>query len=210
MIQQLNYRVVLRAPGAKLVPPEMASPNRNPEMLFSPFDDEMRFMKAWGAVNIVREARQGLFTFDQTELPYYLVCGSRKPGATVSIRKGEVRVSRPLIITPDDVRPEFENFFEEQDDEGQSLVHFLLARTAAFKNLRIDNTSGPKKIVSDSVEEVVDKLNKQLDMEDEDRVAILTAPPKLGGIALLKYTTERVMASAPDNVQELRERGFLP
>src|SRR5207247_2186871 len=96
-----------------------------------------------------------------------------------------------------------------QEDDSE-FVHFLLARTAAFRNLKIENTAGPKKLVSDSIEEVVEKLNKQLDTEDEDRVAILTAPPKLGGVALLKYTTERVIASAPDNVQELRERGFLP
>ncbi len=106
------------------------------------------------------------------------------------------------------MRPEFEDFFEEHDESD--MIQFLLARTAAFSNLKIRNTSGENKIVSDSVEEVVEKLNKKLDQEDEDRVAILTAPPKLGGVALLKYTTERVMASAPDNVQELRERGFLP
>ena len=108
------------------------------------------------------------------------------------------------------MRPEFDNFFEEQEEEDPDIVQFLLARTAAFKNLKVKNTGRSKKIVSDSVEEVVEKLNKQLDSEDEDRIAILTAPPKLGGIALLKYTTERVMSSAADNVQELRERGFLP
>ena len=72
------------------------------------------------------------------------------------------------------------------------------------------NRSGPVKLVSDSVEEIVAKLNRQLDDEEEDRVAILTAPVSLGGLAILGYTTERVLSSAPGNVQELRERGFLP
>lgn len=205
---QLNYRVLLSTPGVQLVPPGLVAPQRSQEMMFPQFDDEMRFMKAWHAVEIARPVHQGLFTFDVSELPYFLVCGGRKPGATVSVTKGEVKVSRPLIITPDNMRPEFEDFFEENDEAD--FVQFLLARTAAFSNLKIRNTSSEKKLVSDSVEEVVEKLNKQLDQEDEDRVAILTAPPKLGGIALLRYTTERVMASAPDNVQELRERGFLP
>lgn len=205
---QLNYRVVLSTPGTQLVPPGLVAPKRSQKMMFPPFDDEMRFMKAWHAVEIARPVHQGLFTFDVSDLPYFLVCGGRKPGATVSVTKGEVKVSRPLIITPDNMRPEFEDFFEEHDEAD--FVQFLLARTAAFSNLKIRNTSTEKKMVSDSVEEVVEKLNKQLDAEDEDRVAILTAPPKLGGVALLRYTTERVMASAPDNVQELRERGFLP
>ncbi len=208
MAVQLNYRVLLSAPGNVLLPPELRASPRRQTMLFPPFDDEMKFMRAWSAVDIARPVSYGLFTFGDSELPYYLVCGSKRPGATVSIRKGEVRITRPLIITPDHLHPEFQNFFEEQEDEG--IVSFLLARSAAFKNLKIDNTSGPKRIVSDSIDEVVEKLNKQLDAEDEDRVAILTAPPKLGGVALLKYTTERVISSASDNVQELRERGFLP
>jgi len=29
-------------------------------------------------------------------------------------------------------------------------------------------------------------------------------------MAVLRYAAERVMASGPDNMQELRERGFLP
>lgn len=177
-------------------------------MLFPPFDDEARFMRAWHAVEIARPVHQGLFTFDVSDLPYILVCGGRKPGAMVRVTKGEIKISRPLIITPDNLRPDFEDFFEENGEED--FVQFLLARTAAFSNLKIRNTSTEKKLVSDSVEEVVEKLNKQLDQQDEDRVAILTAPPKLGGVALLRYTTERVIASAPDNVQELRERGFLP
>lgn len=209
---QLNYRVLLSTPGAQLVPPEMMAPQRKPSrkqtMLFNPFEDEARFMRAWHAVEIARPVQQGLFTFDVSDLPYFLVCGGRKPGATVRVTKGEIKVSRPLIITPENMRPEFEDFFEESDEAD--FVQFLMARTAAFSNLKIRNSSSEKKLVSDSIEEVVEKLNKQLDSEDEDRVAILTAPPKLGGVALLKYTTERVMASAPDNVQELRERGFLP
>lgn len=65
-------------------------------------------------------------------------------------------------------------------------------------------------MVSDNVDEIVNKLNRQLDEEEEDHTAILTAPPDLAGIALLRDAAERVWNSAPDNIQELRERGFLP
>lgn len=177
-------------------------------MPFSPFDNEHRFREAWESVRIERGVPYSLFTFGESQLPYFLVSGARKPGTPVSIRQGEVRITRPLIITPDTARPEFRNFFDDADEAG--LVEFLLARSAAFSNLRFLNESGPERIVSDSVEEAVAKLNRQLDDEEEDRVAILTAPPELAGMALLKYAAERVAASAPDNIQELRERGFLP
>lgn len=178
-------------------------------MDFHPFERELRFRRAWEAVQIRRPVHYSLFTFGESVLPYFLVCEPGQPGQMVSVRQGEVRITRPTIITPDSMQPEFRNFFDEQgDDEG--MVEFLLARTAAFSHLRLSNEGGPARIVSDSLEETVAKLNRQLDAEEEDRVAILAAPPQLAGVALLRYAAERIAASAADNVQELRERGFLP
>lgn len=177
-------------------------------MIFEGFDDEQRFRDAWEAIEIARTVSYSLFTFGDSELPYFLVCAAAASGETVTITRGEVRITRPTIITPDNVHPEFRNFFGENEDD--SIVDFLMARTAAFSNLKIDNESGPTEIVSDRVEEAVERLNRQLDELEEDRTAILTAPPGLGGVALLRYAAERIWSSAPDNVQELRERGFLP
>lgn len=177
-------------------------------MLFSDFDEELRFRNAWESVQIVRDVEYSLFTFGDSDLPYYLVCEPDTPGDLVSIQRGDVNIARPMILTPDNSHPEFRDFFDES--EGGQFIEFLLSRTAAFSNLKMTNRYGPVKLVSDSVEEIVAKLNQELDGEEEDRVAILTAPAALGGLAVLRYTTERVLSSAPDNVQELRERGFLP
>jgi hypothetical protein len=141
-------------------------------------------------------------------LPYFLVCHAPQPGSLVEITRGEVRVKRPTIITPGNARPEFHNFFDSAEEAG--LVQFLLAREAVFSHLTFDNHSGRTEHVTDSVEESVARLNRQLDAHDEDRVAILSSPRKYAGIAVLKYATDRVWSSAHDNVQELRERGFLP
>ena len=180
--------------------------------MFSSFEDELRFRDAWESVEIVRSVPYSLFTFGHSDLPYYLVCKAETPGAMVSVRQGEVKIDRPLIITPDSGHPEFENFFEDAEEAayGSGMIEFLLARTTAFSNLKLANRCGPVKLVSDSVEEIVAKLNQQLDHEEEDRVAVLTAPARLGGVAVFKYAAERVVSSAPDNVQELRERGLLP
>lgn len=177
-------------------------------MLFEDFDEERRFREIWEKIEIVRSVNYSLFTFGESQLPYILVLEPSKKGEMCSLSKGEIRITRPLIITPGNASPEFRNFFEEQGEEG--IAAFLMARTAAFSNLRLENTSGPKKWISDSVEEIVGRLNQQFDRDEEDRVAIITAPANLAGVALLKYAAERVISSAPDNLQELRERGFLP
>lgn len=181
-------------------------------MNFGSFDPESRFRAAWQAVRIHRKVPYSLFTFGESELDYFLVESAAQPGTPVELSRGQVRVTRPLIITPDNAAPELRNVFDAEDGEENlgALASFLLARTAAFSHLRIDNRTSRKEFVSDSVEEVVARLDRQLDRDDEDRVAILSAPHGLGGMAILRYTTQRIMDSAPGNIQELREKGFLP
>lgn len=176
--------------------------------MFEDFDPERRFREAWEAVRIARPVHYSLFTFGESTLPYFLVMGERQVTAPVTVTKGEVRIERPMIITPDSADPEFQDFFESLEEEG--VAQFLLSRTAQFSNLRFKNRKGSKRNVEDSIEGAVEKLNKKLDAEEEEHVAILTAPPRLGGIAVLRYAAERVWKSGPDNIQELRERGFLP
>ncbi|QDT46280.1 hypothetical protein Pan258_02980 [Symmachiella dynata] len=176
-------------------------------MSFDDFGVERRFHEAWDAIRIARPVSFSLFTFGETELPYYLVCHPQSDGATVKITEGEIKVTRPMLITPDNMDAEFRNFFESQEEH--EMVQFLMKRTV-IPQLKFDNTSHSSDIRSDSVEEAVALLNRKLDAEEQERVAVLTAPPELAGIALLRYALERVIESQPHNVQELRERGFLP
>ena len=173
------------------------------------FDEypEDQFRALWESVRIERGVEYSLFTFGDSDLPYFLVTQS-SDDELVRVRKGQITISRARIITPDSARPEFQNFFAENEDFG--IPDFLLARTAAFSNLKLSNQHTSEDIVTDTVEEAVDRLNRQLDAEEEDRVAILTAPAPLAGVALFKYASARVLESAADNLGELRERGFLP
>lgn len=175
---------------------------------FGDFEQFQQFRAAWNAVRIERSVEYSLFTFGDSDLPYYLVTSAATKGKLVTIRQGQVSVTRPRIITPDNMHPELQNFFD--DDEHRGLVEFLMARTAAFSSLKLSNQAGPEKIVTDTVEEAVARLNQQLDDQEEDRIAVLSAPAELAGFAILRYASEKVMSSAPGNFQELRDRGFLP
>lgn len=176
-------------------------------MDFSDFNLEERLRKLWFSTRIVRDVSYSLFTFGDSDLPYYLVEDAQSAGELVTLHQGQVAVSRPRIINPYSEDPEFEGFF---DDSGQErMFRVLLSRTAAFSRMQFSNTHGPAQSQSDSVDEVVGRLNRKLDDDDEDRVAILTAPHGLGGVAVFRYTVERVLRSAPENIQELREKGLL-
>lgn len=179
---------------------------------FDAFESERRFREAWDSVQIARNVPYGLFTFGESELPYFLILQAKKPGDPVSLRQGLVKITRPLIITPDNMEPEFENFFESEEEESAEVgyARYMLARSATFSHLKIQNRALSQSLTTDSVEEAVDRLCRKFDDEEEDRIAILTAPAGFAGLAVMRYATERVMQSAPDNINELRERGFLP
>jgi len=175
---------------------------------FGNFPQYERFREAWESVEIVRSVAYTLFTFGDSDLPYYLVCSPEEAGDQVSIRRGDVKVSRPLIITAGQATPQFRDFFDGQEDED--IVKFLLARSARFPNMKFSNVVGSKELVSDNVEEAVARIIRKLDNEEEDRVGVLTAPSGLGGVAVLRYCLERMAQSTPDNLTELQERGLLP
>lgn len=177
-------------------------------MNFHEFERENYFREIWNSVSIARNVPYTLFTFGDSDLEYYLITDSEQPNEPVEVSRGAVKITRPMLITPDNAQPELMNFFE--DNEFGSMADFLISRNAAFSNLKIENQKRQSELLSDSIEEVVSRLNKKLDSQDEDRIAILTAPYGLGGVAVLRYTTDRIMESAPGNIQELREKGFLP
>jgi hypothetical protein len=175
---------------------------------FGDFEHFAQFRAAWESVRVERPVEYSLFTFGDSELAYFLVTSASEKGGLVRVRQGQVKISRARIITPENMHPELQNFFE--DEESLQFVQYLMARTAAFSSLKLSNTAGPDRIVTDTVEEAVAKLNRQLDDEEEDRVAILSAPAALAGFALFRYASEKILSSAPGNFQELRDRGFLP
>ena len=176
--------------------------------MFGDFEQEIYFRQLWESVRVERRVHYGLFTFGESDLPYFLVTPAGENEDTVRIRRGNITISRARIITPENMQPEFRDFFESNEETG--MADFLMSRSAAFSNLKLVNHSSNEQIVTDTIEEAVDRLNRRLDDEEEDRVAILTAPAGLSGVALLKYASERIIESAPDNLNDLRERGFLP
>ena len=90
--------------------------------MFDEFEQFHRFRSTWNAVRIERAVELGLFTFGDSDLPYYLVTSSAKgaagKAAMVKVRRGNVTVTRARIITPDTMHPELRNFFDEHESPG--------------------------------------------------------------------------------------------
>jgi hypothetical protein len=57
-------------------------------MNFHEFEQQHRFRRAWEAVEIARPVSYSLFTFGDSDLPYFLVCAGKPASPAVSIRRG--------------------------------------------------------------------------------------------------------------------------
>lgn len=163
-------------------------------------------------IRLARPVTRSLFTFGHSVIPYYLVFEPGRDGQSV-MQFGEVKVSKPTILTPSR-DPEFFGLFEQLAEEsGADLadyVQFALQRTAAFDRLKVENEFSQPTKPGGGVEEVLDRINARLDDEEDEDTSVLVCPRGLGPLAVLKLTGDRIQRSAADNVQELRERGFLP
>ena len=95
------------------------------------------------------------------------------------------------------------------NEDGEEVVRFLMSRGVKFGDLKLGHRRLKRGTVARSPDKVVEQLKREIQDED-DRTAILVAPHGLGGVALVRYAAECVMESAPGNIGELRERGFLP
>ncbi|QDT15287.1 hypothetical protein [Alienimonas californiensis] len=96
-----------------------------------------------------------------------------------------------------------------EGEDGEEVVRFLMSRGVKFGNLKIGHRRLKRGVVARSPERVVEQLQEEI-LDEDDRTGILLAPHGLGGVALVRYAAECIMESAPGNIGELRERGFLP
>ena len=94
-------------------------------------------------------------------------------------------------------------------DEGERVVRFFMARGVKFGDLSVGHRRLRRGRSARTVRGVVDELKAEI-VDEDDRTGILVAPHGLGGVALVRYAAECIHESAPGNVGELRERGFLP
>ena len=56
------------------------------------FSNERRFRAAWDSVTIVRSMPYSLFTFGETDLPYFLVLSGPKEDQAISVVRGNVKI----------------------------------------------------------------------------------------------------------------------
>jgi len=170
-------------------------------------DLEKKIEHAWKKTEILRQSRQLLFTFGDTELPYYVLAESLMNAGDTVVRRGEVVVQKPMIVAPPWQRGASVEGFSS---EGEACVRLLVQRAAYIPPYRYRNQAQSMAVQAGGLSETAERIGKKLEEDDDRLVAVIKGDPDLWEVSVMRYCIERMVQSTPHNIQELRERGFLP
>jgi hypothetical protein len=175
-------------------------------------NEQEKIERAAANTGILRYPRQHLATFGVTNLYYYIVTepvySELTPGTSETvIREGRVIAEKPKIVTPyylthlegfsSDARRYFQMLLQAQGPDVPGLFY-------TYKN-----EPGNLNIVSGAWQDVVDKLNAEIDKKGDPLASIIKGQDDLWDVSLLKFIYEITNRSLRTNVQQLGARGML-
>jgi hypothetical protein len=153
---------------------------------------------------VIRPPRQSLSTFGSTNINYYLIT-SLMDQANI-VREGRVIAAKPKIVTPaylinlEGFSGQARRFFEmmaEQYPREPSIFY-------TYKN-----EPGDMNVISETIEEIIDKINKRIEGSSNPLSAIIKGVEEMWDVSLLKFTYELTRKSVYDNVTEMKQGGLL-
>lgn len=189
--------------------------------------DKNKQFDFWYAVNnteLVSTPTNRLETFGDTIVNYHLVCELMDRVDQVRIREGQLKALKPEIITPQALGQ------MDVGDFGQDAQHYAdwLAKHGGDLRIlqygfRIQKRELKEYVVTDHLENVLDRVKTEVGAKDDPLSAILVGVDDPWQVCLLKLMVDLVQHSAKGNIQDIRhqatamqhslsesiERGFL-
>ena len=165
-------------------------------------DDKIR--SAIENTMVLRPPRQQLATFGITNVYYYMI--TELMHEVNVVREGRVIAARPKIVTPTYL----------VNVEGFSGLAMRYIQMAAEQNphepgilYSYKNEIGEMNIVTESLGNILDKINSRIDSRSDPLSAIIKGVEDMWDVSLMKFTFELTRNSAYRNFAELYGRGKL-
>lgn len=163
-----------------------------------------KIRRAHNETRIVRTRKNDLFTFGATRLPYVFLAESLLNSGDIVVRRGEVTVDRPKIMTLRDL-PQFEGF-----DFGDDPVPVFMSRGIHLPAMKYENKHTSLAVEQGPMERALEKAVNLLDQESDSRSGVLIGPEDLWALSLVHYVGFMIVRSAPSNLGEYFERFGSP
>jgi hypothetical protein len=173
-------------------------------------NDEEKLNRAISLTQVLRAPRQALATFGVTSVDYFLVTQPVYAESSMQetvVRRGKVVANRPRVVTP-----YYLSQVEGFSPASRRYLEKLMAEHgphAAGVYYTYRNEPGGLDIVSESMTQVLEKINTEIDQKNNPLAAIIKGEDELWDVSLVKFIFEMTSGSFRENVRELNSRGLL-
>ncbi len=153
---------------------------------------------------VVRSPEQSLATFGTTNIYYYIV--TELLDRVNVVREGRVIAARPKIVTPS-----YLIHLEGFSQQAKKFIERMAEEHPHEPGIFYTYKNEPKEmnIISEPMEEIMDKINRRIDSQHDPLSAIIKGVEELWDVSLLKFTYELTRSSVYSNVAELERGGLL-
>jgi len=167
--------------------------------------DKKKFNECWRSTEVIREYERMLFTFGAMELPYVLVAEHGQFKDRAVVMKGLVALQRPQIVLPPHYGgPEFKEGFEHANALPPEAMYLLRAMQVPYSQIS-NKPVAEEQIEYGSVQSVLDKLDKQMENQEDTETGLIKGVLDGADISLMRYSLGLAIKSAPGNVNEFFE-----
>ena len=175
-------------------------------------EEDKRIEYAVRHTEIIRQPKQSLATFGNTNIAYYLLTTpvykeiTREKDETV-IRQGRVIAEKPRIVTPyymsqlegfsQDARRYFDKAISEYGPDAPGLYY-------SYRNEPQNLT-----IVSEKLRAVADRLNDEIDKRNDPLVTIIKGQDELWDVSLMRFIYDITRQSMQGNMLQMQASGLM-
>lgn len=166
------------------------------------------WQRALKETRIFRKRIASLDTFDQSALPYILVCDDRRTHTVV--RRGHVVISKPALMVPDH-HPMFEGFDFESMQVGENTISTMLyVRGIHLPTVNVKNLQTQSLYDGDPADAVA-QYGSQLQRDEDVKTGLIGSDEAFWPLSLLFYTSTLIAKNIPKDlermIQKIRDEG---
>lgn len=164
----------------------------------------------WYAVNnteLITTPTSRLETFGDTVVNYHMVCELMDRVDKICIREGHLKALKPEIITPQALgHMDLEDFGQDARQYADWLAEYGGDLKILQYGFRIQKQEIKEHIVTDHLDNVVERVKAEVEAKDDPLSAILIGVNSPWEVCLLKLMVELVQHSAQGNIQDIRQQ----
>jgi hypothetical protein len=149
-------------------------------------------------------------TFGSTIFRFYLVSELMDATNQVRVRDGRLHAERPQILTPEYLQRTLSEDFGERAAAFVEWMRQHAPNLAVLKyGIQFRKSDVTENIVFSSAEEVIGRLKETVDRAEDPLSAIIHGVDEGWEVCLLKFASDMIQESAPENLGDWRRRGLL-